>query len=310
MGTPWTGAPGRPDRLSLYTLPWRAGTPPRQGSRPRSSQEVTIIFTNDPDRDWERYGAEDPYYAILNTEAYRRDRLDDAAIEEIFRSGENCVEGFLAQAGRCFGWQHRGSALEFGCGVGRLLLPLARRFDSATGVDVSKSMLAEAERHRRLAGADNVHLEISDDGLTGLDACYDFILSYLVFQHLPVPRGEAVLRRLLDLLRPGGVAALHFTTRRTGSPLRQMVHVLRRNFLPLHRVANLVSGMRFDEPLMQTNLYSLPRLRHIVAAQGITEVEEVPVQHGDHVGVMLYLKRAQKLPPSAIPGHARPTSLR
>lgn len=202
------------------------------------------------------------------------------------------MEGFLSQVERCFDWRPHGSALEFGCGVGRLLLPLARRFDSVTGVDVSRSMLGEADLHCRRTGADNVDLRLSDDGLTGLDSGYDFILSYLVFQHVPIARGEAILRRLLTLLRPGGVAALHFTTRRTSSPLRQFTHVLRRNFLPLHLVGNIVSGMRINEPLMQTNLYRRSRLLEIATDQGITDVEESPVQHGDHVGVMLYLMRA------------------
>lgn len=252
------------------------------------------IFSNDSDRDWERFGAEDPYYAILNTEAYRRDRLDQAGMEQIFRSGENCVEGFLSHAERRFDWRPSGRALEFGCGVGRLLLPLGRRFESVTGVDVSASMLREAERHCRRTGADNVHLVLSDDELTSLRPGFDFVLSYLVFQHIPVRRGEVVLRRLLELLRPGGVAALHFTTHRTGAPWRQMIHTWRRRFLPLHCVANMISGMRIDEPLMQTNLYRRDRIDEMLAAQGITDVDAAPMQHGDHVGVMLYLRRPQK----------------
>lgn len=263
------------------------------GNLPAGGAGGSTIFVNDPDRDWERFGAEDPYYAILNTEAYRNDRLDEKALEEIFRSGENCVKGFLSHAEARFAWKPSGAALEFGCGVGRLLLPLARRFESVTGVDVSESMLREAEHHCRRTGSENVHLLVCDDSLTSLHPGYDFILSYLVFQHLPVRRGEAVLRRLLELLRPGGVAVLHFTTHRTGSPWRQVVHVLRRNFLPLHWIANAVSGMRVDEPLMQTNLYRRDRIDDILASHGITEVEAVPMRHGDHVGLMLYLQRPQ-----------------
>ncbi len=105
-----------------------------------------MMLRNNPDRDWERFGSEDPYYSILNTEAYRSDRLGAAELQEIFQSGENSIDTFLGFAERRFGVLSRCRALEFGCGVGRLLLPLAHNFDAVVGVDVSPSVLREAKR--------------------------------------------------------------------------------------------------------------------------------------------------------------------
>ena len=251
----------------------------------------TAIFGNDPDRDWERFGAEDPYYSILNTEAYRRHLLDDATIEEIFRSGESCVEGFLHFAERHFGPNPRHSALDYGCGVGRLLVSLSGRFDTVTGVDVSPSMLSEAEQHCARTGSGNVSLMLSDDELSRVETSFDFIVSYLVLQHVPVRRGEIIIRQLLKRLNLGGVAALHFTVGRSSSQWRHMIHVLRRNIVPLHYVANIASDMHWNEPLMQTNLYSIEKIMRIATAEGIGEMAMYPMQHGDHVGVMLYLHR-------------------
>jgi hypothetical protein len=67
---------------------------------------------------------------------------------------------------------------------------------------------------------------------------------------------------------------------------------MRRNFRPLHYVANLRCGMHWNEPLMQTNLYRLERIVGIATAEDVTEMALHPVQHGDHLGVMLYLHRA------------------
>ena len=249
------------------------------------------IFRNDSDRDWERFGAEDPYYSILNTEAYRRHRLDDESIEEIFRSGESDIERILRFAEQRFGPLSRRSALDYGCGVGRQLIPLSGRFDAVTGVDVSPSMLREAEQHCRRPGAGNISLLLSDDQISRVESSFDFIISNLVLQHVPVRRGEEVIRQLLARLNPGGVAALHFTTERSSSRLRHLIHILRRNFLPVHYVANLASGMRWNEPLMQTNLYQVSRIESIARDAGISDMEMSPVQPGDHVGVMLYLHR-------------------
>ena len=289
---PWSWS-GAPSIAAVETItarpPQELGRGPQTRGRELVPAGGTFIFGNDPDRDWERFGAEDPYYAILNTEAYRRHRLDDASIDEIFRSGEACIEGFLRFAEQSFGPLPRRSALEFGCGVGRLLVPLSARFDSVTGIDVSPSMLREAEIH--CAVQENIRLLQADDGLSGVSAHFDFILSYLVLQHIPVRRGELVLRGILEHLNPGGVAALHFTLGRSSSRTRHALHILRRNCLPLHYVANLLSNMRWNEPLMQSNLYRLERIIGLAVDGGVGQMAMQPVQHDDHRGVMLYLRR-------------------
>jgi len=249
------------------------------------------MFRNDPDADWERYGAEDPYYSMLNTERYRVRKLDDELIHELLQTGEANVEYFLHFAEQRFGPLSRGRALEFGCGVGRHLLPLARQFGNVTGADVSRSMLREAERNCERARAANVELVTSDDELREVQGKFDFVLSYLVFQHIPVRRGESIIVRLLDRVAPGGIAAIHVTTARSTPRWRHLVHLARRNFVPLHYLGNLAAGMRWNEPLMQSNLYEGTRVQGFAAESGLGELVELPVQHGDHVGHMLFARR-------------------
>ena len=249
------------------------------------------MFRNDPDKDWERFGVENPYYSVVNTEEYRSARLDDAVIEEVLQTGESKIAYFLHFLEQRFGEFPRGRALEFGCGVGRLLLPLARRYKEVIGIDVSPSMLREAKANRTRARLDNIDLLLSDDALSRVEGKFDFVLSYLVLQHIPVERGEQIIRGLLSRVAPGGVVALHVTVSRTTARWRHAIHVLRRNFLPLHALGNVVSGMRWNEPMMQSNLYDLERLREFVAEAGLVDVVELPVQHGDHVGLMIFAKR-------------------
>ena len=76
-------------------------------------------------------------------------------------------------------------ALEFGCGVGRLVIPLAKIAKRVTGIDVSESMINEAKRNCESRKINNVFLTKTDDSLSLLANNYDFMLSFIVFQHIP-----------------------------------------------------------------------------------------------------------------------------
>lgn len=102
-----------------------------------------------------------------------------------------------------------GSVLEVGCGTGRNLVQLARRYPEATiyGVDISDEMLASAastvERHRL---RDRVKLAQGDattfDGSAFGKALYDRVLfSYTLSM---IPAWQEALHTAADRLAPGG----------------------------------------------------------------------------------------------------------
>ncbi len=266
---------------------------PAPGPVPARRRRCPLVWRDDPDRDWERFGAEDPYYAVLNTEAYRRDRLDAAVVAEVLDSGEATVRGFLRRVEGHFGPLPTKRALEYGCGVGRLLLPLSRRFDSVVGVDVSPSMLREARANLQEAGVANVELLEPDNGQWRTCGAFDYVLCYLVLQHVPVRRGEAILRSLFESVGLGGAASVHLTYGRSGPRWRQPLHVLRRKFRPLHWAINLAAGRPWHDPLMHTHLYSLPRILRIARETGLENLVLQPVQHADHEGVVIHAARAR-----------------
>ena len=151
---------------------------------------------NDSDRDWERFGESDPYFAVLTAPEFHG-RLAAPEREKFFESGETHIDAvFSVIRDRLDGSFNPTRALDFGCGVGRLLLPLAARCKEVTGVDVSRSMLAEARRNCDAAGAPQVRLLLSDDNLTAVNGAFEFIHSYIVLQHIPVARGERIIRGL------------------------------------------------------------------------------------------------------------------
>jgi 2-polyprenyl-3-methyl-5-hydroxy-6-metoxy-1,4-benzoquinol methylase len=104
------------------------------------------------DKDWEKYGKEDAYYGVLSDEKFRKSQLTEDLKQEFFHSGETYIADILAKIRQRFqsDWTI-GKAVDFGCGVGRLVIPLAKHAQEVTGIDVSESMLAEARKIARNA---------------------------------------------------------------------------------------------------------------------------------------------------------------
>lgn len=123
------------------------------------------------------------------------------------------------------------TALEIGCGVGRVTRPLAERCARVYAIDVSERML-------RLAREKNSHLSnvewILGDGksLAGVpDESVDVCYSFVVFQHIPDPSITlGYVREMGRVLRSGGWSAFHISNdpsvhrpepRKRANPLRR-----------------------------------------------------------------------------------------
>jgi ubiquinone/menaquinone biosynthesis C-methylase UbiE len=151
-------------------------------------------------------------------------------------------------------------ALDFGCGVGRLVIPLAKICSSVTGIDISEAMLAEARNNCQEQKISNVNLVKGDDSLSGVPGTFDFIHSFIVFQHIPQQRGEAIFRRLVGMLQENGIGVVHFTYAQKSAWHSGALVWLYEHIPLLLGVRNLLKGRAFGEPMMQMNEYNLNRI--------------------------------------------------
>lgn len=210
------------------------------------------------DRDWETWGRNDPYYGVLSSEEFRTHTLSDEARREFFASGDRHVERVLSIIRDTFIPDFAPLAcLDFGCGVGRLLIPFARVSAQATGVDVSPSMLVEAEKNCSERGVANVTLLRSHNRLDGVAAGFDLIHSYIVLQHIPPRRGHALIAELAARVAAGGFLVLQFPHARTTAWPINLLTWLRYRLPPLNALRNLYRGRPAGEPPMQLHVYDL-----------------------------------------------------
>lgn len=228
---------------------------------------------DDSDLAWERYGRDDPYYGVLSAERFRRDRLTEDARTEFFATGRDHIERVAGDVERAFGgYGKRRRALDFGCGVGRCVIPLAASFDEVTGADVSPSMLAEARRNCAERGLANAAFVVADDALSAIGPGLDLAHSCLVLQHIERRRGLRILARLIELLSPGGIIALQFFAHSPAPAWRRAASAARTRFLPLNWLVNLARFQRWDEPLMQMHAYPLGDVARLAESGGVAEI--------------------------------------
>jgi SAM-dependent methyltransferase len=153
-------------------------------------------------RDWQDLARLDPLWAIASTPEKRFGGWDEDAF---MASGRRKVASLMERLDRLGLPRRRERALDFGCGVGRLTLPLAGEFESVTGVDIAPAMIEQARD--RAAGLPGVRFVLNEredlEALAG--ERFDLVYTGLVLQHLP-SRGLALryLSGLARLVAPGG----------------------------------------------------------------------------------------------------------
>ncbi|MCP4714214.1 MAG: class I SAM-dependent methyltransferase [Deltaproteobacteria bacterium] len=153
----------------------------------------------------------EPFFTVLTDQKFLAKNLSDEHLKDFYQSGRHYIDTVLQNllkkagqpltGGRCF---------DFGCGLGRIAFALAPHFNSVTGCDISETILDWGRKALAQLRIDNVTLCRSEEQLVefGYDQ-FDFVHSYLVFQHMPPPLIRHYLTETVKLIKPAGTAMLH-----------------------------------------------------------------------------------------------------
>ena len=155
---------------------------------------------------WQLYRMRSYWNNCAQENARKHIAIDDWESEDDFhRSGLRDITRIIKGSGADIGVGSR--VLEIGCGIGRLLKPLAleRRDLEIYGVDVSTEMIMQGKE--RLSDFSNIYLSQvngKDLALFGNDF-FDFIFSYVTFQHIPRRYLNDILKEVCRVLKKKGV---------------------------------------------------------------------------------------------------------
>jgi ubiquinone/menaquinone biosynthesis C-methylase UbiE len=153
-------------------------------------------------RHWNRLARTDPLWAVLTQPEKQGNRWEAG---EFFANGRNIVTHELTGIRTRCPTLRTGTALDFGCGVGRLSQALADHFDSVTGIDISEEMLALARSYNR-HGARVRYLHNPHPDLRLLpDNTLDFVFSLITLQHMEPAYARAYIAEFVRVAAPGGV---------------------------------------------------------------------------------------------------------
>ena len=130
--------------------------------------------------------------------------LADAPTDRPFNAPERAVLKAVPAGAR--------SALDVGCGDGRLARALARRGIAVTAIDVAPRMIALARARTR--SAESIEYHVADVMHTDVLApSYDVVVSVNMVHHVPLAR---IIPRLAVLVAPGGTLVIQDVVTRPG----------------------------------------------------------------------------------------------
>jgi 2-polyprenyl-3-methyl-5-hydroxy-6-metoxy-1,4-benzoquinol methylase len=257
------------------------------------------IWTTDPAKHWIEWGKRDPYFGVFSSEQYKTGTMDAAARARFFSTGEEEIGAALATIrARLDDTFTPRRSLDFGCGVGRTTIPIARGSGHAVGVDISTDMLAEAARNAATAGVSNVEWVQSDAELSRLSGSFDFIYSIIVLHHIRPTIGYRIIRRLLSSLSPGGVVALQILYQLETPPPLLAARWVQAHVPGANVLVNLLRRRPLATPNMEGNVYDLPTVLNLLDDAGCREPllqlqHQGPVRHA-----MIFAQKRREASPT------------
>ena len=244
----------------------------------------------DKDDVWEFYGETDPYFGVATVNRFKGENLDEASRGDFFRSGEIHIGRIWDEIESVFISDFRPKrAMDFGCGVGRLVVPMAARCAEMVGVDISDKMLVEARKNCDDRRIDNASFALSDEALSEVAGDFDLIHSFIVFQHINPKKGEKIFRRMTELLVENGVGVVHFSINHRAASAERFRFRLYRDHPIFYRLRMLLKSG--DQPqLIPMYEYDLNRLFLILQENGCHKCAVRFSYHGFDGVVILFQK--------------------
>lgn len=207
----------------LNSHEFRVNFPVLQVGRHRGVDAIDVQTTCSPTdleqmaeniaREWRHFGETEPHWSVVTGDEFKPASIAEN-IDAFYELGRDDVFYIICALKRNGVWKGEGvTALDFGCGVGRLSLALAPHVSHVTGIDISPAHLVHAKQRAEQTGIGNVAFNpIGTIQEIDLLPKFDLIISLIVLQHNPPPVMVELLKKLLSRLAAGGTAVIQIPT--------------------------------------------------------------------------------------------------
>jgi ubiquinone/menaquinone biosynthesis C-methylase UbiE len=216
-------------------------------------------------RNWNEYGKADPLWAVLAFAGKEGNRWDEA---EFFATGAQEIEAVLAYVQEVGLTAHKGHALDFGCGVGRLTQALAAHFEQVSGVDIAPSMIERAGQYNRCGERVRYYLNDKSDLRLFASGTFDMIVTIITLQHCEPRFAQGYLREFMRLLAPGGILVFQLPSEPTPKTrikkmLRQLMPKGLRRFYRTLRYGKASSAAHGETSGLRMEMHGIPKAKVI-----------------------------------------------
>lgn len=218
---------------------------------------------------WNKFAEADPMWAILSDPLKVHGKW---LPNDFFETGKveiNVLIELLAE--KTINFNH-GTALDFGCGIGRLTQPLTEYFESVIGVDISDKMIENAKKMNvksncKYIVTKNIALNVFSD------CSFDFIYSNISLQHNEPKIVFKYLAAFYRILKGNGILVFQMPDRfinpffdvlwNNRISQRYLYHIL---FTLKYKYKNVIETYGIKKPKMAIYLNSL----------GFSVIESIP----------------------------------
>lgn len=236
---------------------------------------------------WEGFAQVDPLWAICVDSQRQGNKWTK---EDFFETGKTEIGKLMTYLQSLGLPLDRGAtALDFGCGVGRLTRALAQYFPECWGVDISPTMVRLAQEFNKDRGVCHFLLNESDDLSRFPDEKFGFIYTSIVLQHIRRKYVERYLAELIRVLKAGSIFVFQVPEREKTSLVAKL-----RNKVGFRRKLTRLQGRKnLDAFHMEMHCISEKELRELLSRQPvrIVDVRLTNSSTGSFNGNLVFLER-------------------
>jgi 2-polyprenyl-3-methyl-5-hydroxy-6-metoxy-1,4-benzoquinol methylase len=251
------------------------------------------------------FAAREPYFAVVTAPRFLRANLTPEHEREFFASGEILVDKIFSIIDAALVPKFAPvSMLEYGCGVGRLAIPLSRRPGSVTAVDRSGVMLDLATREAERRGAGHIVFQ-TPEAFAAASRKFDLVVCYHVLQRLRRGHGLALIRQLVDRISADGVGVFQWPLTTGVSMGVEITRRARERVPGVNGVMNRLRGKPAADPFIPTHAYALDDVLDVLKSADCRDMHVV-FERAEHLDYAIVLARKPGVSTHAVRQPAEP----